>query len=94
VYLDFGMMSEAPPSGEAKETGVPELRHSGLLLVSRAAARQHACFVAALALSRMQGRVLTRLLRPPAPAARYAIIAHVVHLVNRDYLAMCLDYYT
>lgn len=40
VYLDFGMMSEAPPS------------------------------------------------------ARYAIIAHVVHLVNRDYLAMCYDYYT
>lgn len=40
VYLDFGMMSEAPP------------------------------------------------------AARYAIIAHVVHLVNRDYLAMCMDYYT
>ena len=39
VYLDFGMMSEAP-----------------------------------------QG-------------ARYAIIAHVVHLVNRDYLAMCKDYY-
>lgn len=39
VYLDFGMMSEAPP------------------------------------------------------AARYAIIAHVVHLVNRDYLAMCMDYY-
>eukprot|EP00887_Chlorella_sp_A99_P005015 scaffold4.g5015.t1 len=39
VYLDFGMMSEAPQS------------------------------------------------------ARYAIIAHVVHLVNRDYLAMCLDYY-
>jgi hypothetical protein len=27
-------------------------------------------------------------------AARYAIIAHVVHLVNRDYLAMCGDYYT
>ena len=26
-------------------------------------------------------------------AARYAIISHVVHLVNRDYLAMCLDYY-
>ncbi|KAL4858875.1 Protein ACTIVITY OF BC1 COMPLEX KINASE 3 [Chlorella vulgaris] len=40
VYLDFGMMSEAPPQ------------------------------------------------------ARYAIIAHVVHLVNRDYLAMCGDYYT
>lgn len=40
VYLDFGMMSEAPP------------------------------------------------------AARYAIISHVVHLVNRDYLAMCMDYYT
>lgn len=40
VYLDFGMMSEAP---------------------------QH---------------------------ARYAIIAHVVHLVNRDYPAMCKDYYT
>ncbi|KAL0045149.1 hypothetical protein WJX82_010101 [Trebouxia sp. C0006] len=39
VYLDFGMMSEAP-----------------------------------------QG-------------ARYAIIAHVVHLVNRDYQAMCRDYY-
>lgn len=35
--------------------------------------------------------------RPPIPAscaARYAIIAHVVHLVNRDYLAMCYDYYT
>lgn len=35
---------------------------------------------------------------PPAPcfscAARYAIIAHVVHLVNRDYTAMCYDYYT
>ena len=29
----------------------------------------------------------------PCPAARYAIIAHGVHLVNRDYLAMCLDYY-
>ncbi|PSC69892.1 putative aarF domain-containing kinase chloroplastic [Micractinium conductrix] len=27
-------------------------------------------------------------------SARYAIIAHVVHLVNRDYYAMCLDYYT
>lgn len=40
VYLDFGMMSEAPTS------------------------------------------------------ARYAIISHVVHLVNRDYLAMCYDYYT
>lgn len=40
VYLDFGMMSEAPPN------------------------------------------------------ARYAIISHVVHLVNRDYLAMCYDYYT
>lgn len=40
VYLDFGMMSDAPQS------------------------------------------------------ARYAIIAHVVHLVNRDYLAMCYDYYT
>ncbi|PRW44567.1 putative aarF domain-containing kinase chloroplastic [Chlorella sorokiniana] len=40
VYLDFGMMSEAPLS------------------------------------------------------ARYAIIAHVVHLVNRDYTAMCYDYYT
>lgn len=40
VYLDFGMMSEAPSS------------------------------------------------------ARYAIISHVVHLVNRDYLAMCYDYYT
>jgi len=26
-------------------------------------------------------------------AARYGIIAHVVHLVNRDYLAMCEDYY-
>lgn len=26
--------------------------------------------------------------------ARYAIMAHVVHLVNRDYLAMCKDYYT
>eukprot|EP00798_Chlamydomonas_sp_ICE-L_P023264 gene23264-30493_t len=26
--------------------------------------------------------------------ARYAIIAHVVHLVNRDYDAMCKDYYT
>ena len=39
VYLDFGMMSEAPEG------------------------------------------------------ARYAIIAHVVHLVNRDYLAMCKDYY-
>ncbi len=39
VYLDFGMMSEAPP------------------------------------------------------AARYALIAHVVHLVNRDYPAMCRDYY-
>eukprot|EP00873_Tetraselmis_striata_P044616 jgi/Tetstr1/464880/TSEL_009617.t1 len=39
VYLDFGMMSEAPPN------------------------------------------------------ARYAIIAHVVHLVNRDYYAMCEDYY-
>jgi len=39
VYLDFGMMSEAPSD------------------------------------------------------ARYAIIAHVVHLVNRDYLAMCNDYY-
>ncbi len=23
-----------------------------------------------------------------------AIIAHVVHLVNRDYMAMCQDYYT
>jgi len=40
VYLDFGMMSEAPEN------------------------------------------------------ARYAIIAHIVHLVNRDYLAMCYDYYT
>mmetsp|Transcript_65590 Transcript_65590/g.207452 ORF Transcript_65590/g.207452 Transcript_65590/m.207452 type:complete len:476 (+) Transcript_65590:754-2181(+) len=39
VYLDFGMMSEAPED------------------------------------------------------ARYAIIAHVVHLVNRDYDAMCRDYY-
>ena len=39
VYLDFGMMSEAPQN------------------------------------------------------ARYAIIAHVVHLVNKDYQAMCLDYY-
>ena len=39
VYLDFGMMSEAPQ------------------------------------------------------AARYALIAHVVHLVNRDYLAMTQDYY-
>ena len=30
-----------------------------------------------------------------APAyARTAIIAHVVHLVNRDYDAMCRDYYT
>ena len=27
-------------------------------------------------------------------SARYAIIAHVVHLVNRDYPAMCRDYYT
>ncbi|KAG2496456.1 hypothetical protein HYH03_005679 [Edaphochlamys debaryana] len=26
--------------------------------------------------------------------ARYAIMAHVVHLVNRDYPAMCQDYYT
>ncbi|GIL77467.1 hypothetical protein Vretimale_2971 [Volvox reticuliferus] len=26
--------------------------------------------------------------------ARYAIMAHVVHLVNRDYDAMCKDYYT
>ncbi|KAJ9512695.1 hypothetical protein QJQ45_018800 [Haematococcus lacustris] len=26
--------------------------------------------------------------------ARYAIMAHVVHLVNRDYDAMCQDYYT
>ena len=26
--------------------------------------------------------------------ARYAIIEHVVHLVNRDYEAMCKDYYT
>lgn len=25
--------------------------------------------------------------------ARYALIAHVVHLVNRDYDAMCMDYY-
>ncbi|CAD7705399.1 unnamed protein product [Ostreobium quekettii] len=25
--------------------------------------------------------------------ARYAIIAHIVHLVNRDYAAMCEDYY-
>jgi aarF domain-containing kinase len=39
VYLDFGMMSEAPQQ------------------------------------------------------ARFAIMAHVVHLVNRDYLAMCNDYY-
>ena len=33
---------------------------------------------------------------PPTPcaqSARYAIIAHVVHLVNRDYAAMCRDYY-
>jgi len=30
----------------------------------------------------------------PLAAARYAIIAHVVHLVNRDYMAMCYDYYT
>lgn len=29
-----------------------------------------------------------------AEYARYAIIAHVVHLVNRDYEAMCRDYYT
>jgi aarF domain-containing kinase len=28
------------------------------------------------------------------PAARLAIIEHVVHLVNRDYEAMCRDYYT
>jgi aarF domain-containing kinase len=28
------------------------------------------------------------------PSARYAIISHVVHLINRDYLAMCMDYYT
>ena len=27
-------------------------------------------------------------------SARYGIIAHVVHLVNRDYQAMCRDYYT
>jgi predicted unusual protein kinase regulating ubiquinone biosynthesis (AarF/ABC1/UbiB family) len=27
-------------------------------------------------------------------SARYAIISHVVHLINRDYLAMCMDYYT
>lgn len=40
VYLDFGMMSEAPSN------------------------------------------------------ARYAIISHIVHLVNRDYLAMAYDYYT
>lgn len=26
--------------------------------------------------------------------ARFAIMAHVVHLVNRDYKAMCKDYYT
>lgn len=25
--------------------------------------------------------------------ARYALIAHIVHLVNRDYNAMCKDYY-
>lgn len=25
--------------------------------------------------------------------ARYAIMSHVVHLVNRDYDAMCQDYY-
>lgn len=28
------------------------------------------------------------------PYARTALIAHVVHLVNRDYEAMCQDYYT
>ena len=28
------------------------------------------------------------------PTARYGIIEHVVHLVNRDYPAMCRDYYT
>ncbi len=28
------------------------------------------------------------------PTLRYAIIDHVVHLVNRDYDAMCRDYYT
>lgn len=27
------------------------------------------------------------------PSARFAIISHVVHLVNRDYLAMTKDYY-
>mmetsp|Transcript_24441 Transcript_24441/g.47860 ORF Transcript_24441/g.47860 Transcript_24441/m.47860 type:complete len:820 (+) Transcript_24441:50-2509(+) len=27
------------------------------------------------------------------PKARYALISHVVHLVNRDYEAMCNDYY-
>lgn len=26
--------------------------------------------------------------------ARFAIMAHVVHLVNRDYKAMCRDYYS
>jgi hypothetical protein len=31
---------------------------------------------------------------PPVFLVRYAIIAHVVHLVNRDYQAMCKDYYT
>lgn len=35
------------------------------------------------------------MIRPAAVEyARYAIIAHVVHLVNRDYEAMCWDYYT
>lgn len=28
------------------------------------------------------------------PTARFGIIEHVVHLVNRDYPAMCRDYYT
>ena len=31
--------------------------------------------------------------REPYGLARYAIIEHVVHLVNRDYEAMANDYY-
>lgn len=83
VYLDFGMMSEAPPSGE------PLL----LLLLCPAllcCSRWGCCWGTPAA----SWRPSLPTHRPLAlftlfTAARYAIISHVVHLVNRDYLAMC-----
>lgn len=87
----LGAMPEAPPSGAL---GLAAIR-----LGAVSAARRAACRLPAPPPPTHQpARPHRPGSSPPTPtphclpacrAARYAIIAHVVHLVNRDYLAMC-----